>query len=85
LPASNGLSWDNVNLTLGEASTTQTPSRLKPYKQPTKLFVGPPKRKNGIRVVPLFAVLVDELRLLETTQQRHREAFGEALDGPAIQ
>jgi len=75
-----GLPWSDVDLTLGEIHIRRKLYRLKTHDRPTQILVGAPKSKNGIRTVPLFPAVVEELRRLQAAQREHRARLGERYD-----
>jgi integrase len=67
------LRWTDVDLTLGHVRVCRTLQRIQ-----GALIIGPPKTRDGFRMVPLPRACVDALRAHRATQTAERGAAGKA-------
>jgi len=76
------LTWENVDLTYGEARIAKKMYRLAEKERQAvgladKLLIDAPKTKSGIRTIPLPGVLVEELRRLKQEQDATKAVMGD--------
>jgi integrase len=75
-----GLRWGDVNLALGVAAVQQTFYRLggnRKLGESAQMLFKPPKTEKARRQVVLPAVLVEELRTLQSEQAERRRLLGD--------